>query len=292
MTNDIIVNFTPTGIIPTKSQNPNVPISANEIADNVFEAAEIGITSVHLHARNFDGTPAHSAEKYAEIIEKIRKYLKELVICVSLSGRNVYELNQRTAPLYLQGDLKPDMGSLTLSSLNFNNQASINSPQTVMDIASLLKKLAIKPELEVFDLGMINYAKYLSKKGYIRPPYFFNLILGNIASAQANLLHTAIMINDLPENSFYTLGGLGKYQLEMNALAIATDAGVRVGLEDNIFFDQNKTEPASNAELLKRIKRIMEAQGKKVMASKDFRKILNLQPGNGLYGEKIFDDEK
>ena len=177
MTNEIIINFTPTGIIPTKEQTPFVPISADEIAEDVFAACELGITTLHLHARNDDGSPSYAADRYAEIIEKIRKYEKDLVICVSLTGRNVTEFEKRTSPLHIKGDLKPDMGSLTLSSLNFNKQASINAPQTIMDIADLMKELQIKPELEVFDTGMINYAKYLAKKGYIKPPYFFNLIL-------------------------------------------------------------------------------------------------------------------
>ncbi len=285
MMDEVIINFTPTGIVPTKDQTPYVPIRVNEIVDDVLAACELGITTLHLHARNDDGSPAYAAERYGEIIEKVRQYQKELVICVSLTGRNVTEFEKRTSPLHLTGNLKPDMGSLTLSSLNFNKQASINSPQTIMDMASLMQKLSIKPELEAFDVGMINYAKYLIKKGYIRPPYFFNLILGNIACAQADLLHAGMMINDLPENSFFALGGIGLNQLKMNSIAVSIGAGVRVGIEDNIWFDSAKEKLATNMELLKRIKTIIEANGKTTMSSRDFRKLLNLREGNGDYGE-------
>ena len=286
MNDEIIVNFTPTGLIPTKEQTKYVPISSNEIVEDVLAAYEQGITTVHLHARHDDGSSAYEAEIYAEIIEKIRKYTKELVICVSLSGRNVKKKKKRVSPLSLTGDLKPDMGSLTLSSLNFNKQASINTPQTIIDMAVLMKKLSVKPELEVFDVGMINYAKYLHKKGYIKEPFFFNLILGNIACAQADLLHAGMMITDLPEKSFFTIGGIGLNQLKMNSIGISIGAGVRVGIEDNIWFDKNKTKLAKNIDLIKRIKVIVEANEKKIMEPATFRKLLNLKEGNGNYGEK------
>ena len=178
------------------------------------------------------------------------------------------------------------MGSLTLSSLNFNKQASMNSPQTIIDIALLMQKFSVKPELEAFDTGMINYAKYLIRKGYIKPPYFFNLILGNIACAQANLLHTGMMINDLPENSFFAIGGIGLNQLKMNSIAISIGAGIRIGLEDNLWFDKDKTKLASNSDLLKRAKTIINANESAIMTPETFRKKLNLKEGNGDYGEK------
>jgi hypothetical protein len=99
-----------------------------------------------------------------------------LVICVSLSGRSFNKFEERSEALELEGFLKPDMGSLTLSSLNFNQIASINSPEMILNLANKMKNLGIVPELEAFDAGMINYAKYLIKKGLLEPPYYFNLI--------------------------------------------------------------------------------------------------------------------
>ncbi len=285
MLDKVVINFTPTGMIPTKKMTPHVPVSVSEIIEDVHQATELGITLVHLHARDAQtGEPTHKKEVYGEIIGGIRKYAPELVICVSLSGRNVSELELRADPLNLEGHLKPDLGSLTLSSLNFANSASRNSPKMVQDLAARMKEKGIVPELEAFDNGMVNYSKYLIKKELIGPPYYFNLLLGNIAGSQANLLHTGMMINDLPENSVWSLAGLGVDQLKMNSLSIAIGGGVRVGIEDNIWFDTKKTQLASNIELLKRIHTLAKANGREIMTPKEFRKIMNLEPGNGKYG--------
>ena len=285
MSENLIINFTPTGMIPTKDMTPHVPISVSEIVENVLEVSEIGITMVHLHARDeMTGIPTYKKEIYAQIIEGIRKYAPQLVICVSLSGRNFSELEQRADPLFLEGSLKPDMGSLTLSSLNFNSMASINSPKMVQDLASIMLEKGIVPELEVFDIGMINYAKYLQKKGLLQPPFYFNLLLGNIACAQANLLNTGVMLNDLPESSYWSLAGIGDEQLKMNSIAIAMGGGVRVGIEDNIWYDRNRTKLATNADLIKRIHTIAEANERGVMSPKEFRNKINLQNGTEGFG--------
>jgi 3-keto-5-aminohexanoate cleavage enzyme len=127
---DLIVNFTPTGMIPTREMTPHVPISVAEIVEDVHRAYEVGITMAHLHARDgATGKPAYTAEIYGNLISGIRKFAPDLVLAVSLSGRDVPEFEKRAAPLELEGKLKPDMGSLTLSSLNFNRDASINSPR-------------------------------------------------------------------------------------------------------------------------------------------------------------------
>jgi 3-keto-5-aminohexanoate cleavage enzyme len=285
MLDKVVINFTPTGMIPTKKITPYVPVSVSEIIEDVHQASELGITLVHLHARDAEtGEPTHRKEVYGEIIGGIRKYAPDLVICVSLSGRNVSELELRADPLNLEGNLKPDFGSLTLSSLNFNNSASQNSPKMVQDLAARMKQKGIVPELEAFDNGMVNYSKYLFKKNLISPPYYFNLLLGNIAGSQANLLHTGIMVNDLPEHSVWSLAGLGVDQLMMNSLSIAIGGGVRVGLEDNIWFDTKKTKLATNLELVKRIHAIANANDREIMTPQEFRKRMNLEPGNGKYG--------
>jgi 3-keto-5-aminohexanoate cleavage enzyme len=282
---DLIINFTPTGMIPTKEMTPHVPVTVAEIIEDVRQAVDIGITMVHLHARDErTGKPTYKAELYGEMIKGIRSFAPDLIICVSLSGRDFKEFEQRSAPLMLEGSLKPDMGSLTLSSLNFNKVASLNSPEMIVALAAKMKERNILPELEAFDAGMINYAKYLEKKGLLRPPHYFNLLLGNIACAQADLLHAGIMIRDLPDNSFWSLAGIGDEQLMMNSLAIAAGGGVRVGLEDNIWFDVNRTKLATNSDLLRRIHRLAEANGRKVMPPKELRKLLKLEGGDGKFG--------
>jgi uncharacterized protein (DUF849 family) len=287
MSEKFILNFTPTGMIPTKEMTPFVPVSVSEIVEDVHRASEIGITMVHVHARDpLTAVPTYNKSIYASIIEGIRKYAPELVICASLSGRTFKELLQRADPLLLEDDLKPDMGSLTLSSLNFNKIASINSPNMIGDLAAIMKEKGIVPELEAFDIGMVNFAKYLIKKKLLEPPYYFNLLLGNIACAQANLLHAGVMINDLPEDSLWSLAGIGNAQLSINSLSLAIGGGVRVGLEDNIWYDNDRTRLATNADLLKRVHTIAKANGRELLTAAEFRSRMQLERGNGIYGRK------
>ncbi|MBN2452352.1 MAG: 3-keto-5-aminohexanoate cleavage protein [Lentisphaeria bacterium] len=284
MRHDLIINFTPTGMIPTREMTPHVPLSAAEIVDDVLAAREIGITLVHLHARDAETErPTQSAAVYAAIIEGIRRQAPELVLGVSLSGRHFTEFERRAEPLSLDGSLKPDMASLTLSSLNFNHQASINAPDMVQRLAAAMAARGIKPELEAFDAGMINYAKYLIRKGMLTPPHYMNLLFGNIACAQADLLHAGVMLRDLPEDCLWAFAGVGDAQVVMNSIAIACGGGVRVGLEDNIWYDSARTRLATNADLLRRIHTLAEANGRAVMPSREFRRLLRLRDGDG-YG--------
>jgi uncharacterized protein (DUF849 family) len=284
----LIINFAPTGMIPIKKMTPHVPLNVSEIIEEVHAAWEAGITMLHLHARDpVTGESSHKKELYAQMIEGIRTYAPELIICVSLSGRNAPEFEIRAQALELEGSLKPDMGSLTLSSLNFNQKSSINEPEIIQKLAQLMLGIRIRPELEAFDSGMINYAKYLWKKQLITPPFYFNLIMGNIACAQPDLLHLGVMINDLPPDSLWSVGAIGDFQLTMNSVAIAMGGGVRVGLEDNIWFDQARAKLARNIDLIHRIHILREANRREMMSSSELRGILHLEAGNnGRYGVK------
>lgn len=281
----LIVNFTPTGMLMKKADTPYIPIEPDEIIEDVRKAYKIGITSVHLHARNNKNeVPCYEKEIFEEIILGIRQFAPDLVISVTTSGRLYNEFEKRTNVLELTGMAKPDMGSLTLSSLNFNKTASVNSPDMIQKICHKMNEKGIKPELEAFDIGMINYAKYLIRKDLLKPPYYFNLILGNIACAQGDLLHAGVMLNDLPENSVAALGGIGNAQLSVNALAISMGYGIRVGLEDNIWFDNERTKLATNENYLLRISGIAKALNREICSSIELREILGLKKGFGEYG--------
>ena len=286
-TDSLIISFTPTGMLPTRAMTPHVPVSVSEIVEDVHRAVEVGISMVHIHARDeATGEPTWRAEVYERILLGIRRFAPELVIAVSLSGRTFQEYEKRAEPLSLDGWAKPDMGSLTLSSVNFNRQASVNAPDMIQQLARAMQDRNILPELEAFDSGMINYAKYLESKGLLQPPHYFNLLLGNIACAQADLLHAGVMIRDLPPQSYWSLAGIGDAQLPMNAVAIAMGGGVRVGLEDQIWYDRGRTRLARNTELLKRIHALAEANERTLMAPSELRQRLNLQAGNGDYGRR------
>lgn len=279
-------------MIPTKEMTPFVPVSPEEIIEDVHQACGIGITMVHLHARERDGSPTYKKNFYRDIIEGIRKFSRDLVVCVSLSGRNFKEFEQRTEPLQLDGESKPDMGSLTLSSLNFNREASVNTPAMIQSLAAEMNGREIMPELEVFDIGMLNYAKYLERKKLLTPPHYFNLIFGNIACAQADPLHVAVAIRELPKDSYWSLAGIGNSQLLMNSLSIIFGGGVRTGLEDNIWLDRGRTRLARNADLIRRIHVLADTHERRIMSPADLRRLLNLNPGKGSYGRSCRKDDK
>jgi uncharacterized protein (DUF849 family) len=193
-----------------------------------------------------------------------------------LSGRNVNTFESRSDVLNLEGLSKPDMGSLTLSSLNFTDTASVNSPEMIIKLLTKMNEKNIKPELEVFDVGMINYSKYLIKKGLLKPPYYYNILCGNLFSAQPELLDIASLINALPPNSIYTLAGIGTSQLKMNIYGILNGNGVRTGLEDNIYYDENKTILANNKMYVDRIIKFANLYGKNIATCEEVKNMLNI----------------
>jgi uncharacterized protein (DUF849 family) len=263
--NKIIINFCPTGMVPQKRDTPHVPISPTEIIEQTHQAFEIGITIVHLHARDEDGTPSWKPEIYHEIIEGVRTHCPGLVVCASTSGRNVSEFEKRSAVI----ELKPDMCSLTLSSLNFLHQASVNPPDLIINLANKMKYFGVHPELECFDLGMINYGNYLIKKGILTAPFYWNLLFGNIAGFQPKQSHISSAVADISESHCIAFGGIGKYQSDVIRQAIMGGFGVRVGLEDNIWLDSDQSTLATNIDLLDGVHRIMESYGSELFSCTD-----------------------
>jgi 3-keto-5-aminohexanoate cleavage enzyme len=272
----LIVNLAPTGMVPTRAMTPHVPLSPAEIVADVTACAAEGITTVHVHGRDEHGDPTTSKEVYAEIIAGIRDNLPEVVICVTTSGRNFPDLESRSRVLELDGDVKPDMASLTLASLNFARSASVNSPDVVRGLAERMRDRGIKPELEIFDLGMANYARYLIDKGVLEPPFYANLFFGNVASAQATLLEMGVVVAALPPGCVWSLAGIGNAQLPVTATAIAAGAGIRIGLEDNIWFDAGRTVLATNPGLVRRAAELGRVHEREVMTSPEFRRLLSL----------------
>lgn len=266
MKSKIVVNFCPTGMVPQKNHTPHVPISPQEIIEQTHEAYEIGITISHLHAREDDGVPSYKKSIYREIFEGIRKHCPDLIICGSSSGRNFPEFEKRSEVI----ELKPDMCSLTLSSLNFIKQASVNSPDMIVALAEKMRDYGVVPELECFDLGMINYGNYLIKKGVLQGPFYWNLLFGNIAGFQASLAHIGLALQEIPSEHQIALAGLGEYQLPVNSIAIASGLGVRIGLEDNIYWNTQKSRLATNIELVRRIHDLMKIHDKELFTASDF----------------------
>lgn len=273
----LIINAAITGMVPTKAQTPHIPLQPAEIAEDARRCFEAGASILHLHARDVAGNPDFSPSIYADIIGRVRQSCPGAVICASTSGRNFPELEKRAAVLMLDGDLKPDMGSLTLGSLNFPTGPSVNAPETIQGLARIMKERGIVPELEIFDLGMVDYAHYLIGKELLRPPFYFNLILGSLGTANATPMNLAALVQSLPAGATWTTAGIGRFQFFMNAQAIAAGGHVRVGLEDNIWLDAARTRLATNARLIERLVAVAHSLGRRIAEPTDVRSVLGLR---------------
>jgi len=273
----LIINLCPTGAVTNKQLTPYVPLSPAEIVNDVLICSQAGASIIHIHACDLDGIPTYKKEVYSEIIAGIRSHRPDLIIVVTTSGRLFSEFEQRSQVLELKNNLKPDMASLTLGSLNFAKHASTNSPEVIMRLLEKMQLNDIKPELEIFDVGMINYANYLIKKGLLEPPYYFNILLGNIATAQAKIHHLSVILSEMPDNSIWSVAGIGTCQKNMNLLGLITGDGVRVGLEDNIWFDDNKKIMATNLSLVERVVKMAEIMGRQIATPDEVRERLNLK---------------
>lgn len=250
-----IVNLACTGVIPTRAMSAHVPLTHGEIVDDVARALELGVQMVHLHARDAEGVQTSEPQPYARLVEAIRALPggQELIIGVTTSGRQDASFESRARVLDLDGGAKPDMASLTLSSLNFVQSASVNQPDTIRRLAQRMRERGIKPELEVFDVGMANFARVLLNEGLVEAPLYVNVLLGNIAGAQPDLIQLAAILAALPPGCVVAIAGLGRFQLGANSLGLLVADGVRVGLEDNLWLDQRRTCAASNESLVRRV---------------------------------------
>ena len=272
----LIINACLTGMVPTKFSNHHVPLHADEIIEDALRVFDAGARVVHLHARDEQGVPTSNAKEYEKIISGIRKERSGMVCCVTTSGRNGQGFEQRAEVLYLTGQAKPDMASLTLGSLNFYTGPSINSIEVVEHLAQTMKERDIKPEIEVFDTGMINLAKYLERNNLISGKKYFNILFGNINTVPATIGNLAVMTESLPENSLWAAAGLGQFQLPMNVAAIVAGGHVRVGIEDSLYFDYCKEVLATNENLVKRIARIAEEMQRPLATTKETRRMMGL----------------
>jgi uncharacterized protein (DUF849 family) len=272
----LIINLAPTGMVPTKADNAHVPLTPDEIAEDCQRCCRLGASILHLHARDEEGKPTWKPDTYRRVIAAVRQRCPEAIICVSTSGRNFGAFEQRSAVLELTGDEKPEMASLTLGSLNFPNQASVNEPAMIQALAKKMADHGILPELEVFDLGMIDYAKFLIHRQILRPPFYFNLLLGSLGMLSATPFHLAACTMALPPQSTWAGAGIGRFQFSVNALAIVSGGHVRVGLEDNLYSEIETRRPATNAELVERLVNLAAAAQRPIATPAEARRMIGL----------------
>ncbi len=291
----VVINCALTGMVPTKTDTPHVPTTPEEIAREAQECIEAGASMLHVHARDEEGRPTYRKEIYEDTIGRIRELDSEVIVCASTSGRLYKDPARRAEVLSLRGKARPDMGSLTLGSFNFPRtiislarregdgertydlSISPNPPETIMYLAGEMRERGIKPELEVFEAGMINYGVYLMGKGVLPndKPYF-NLLLGSLGAARANMASLAHMVNSLPTQAIWAAAGIGRFQLPITAGALVMGGGVRIGIEDNIHYDYEKAKLATNGMLVQRVVRLAHELGREIAAPFETREMLGL----------------
>jgi len=268
----LIITLAPTGMIPTREQTPYVPTTPEEIAKDTYGAYKLGASVVHVHARDENGAPTYKKEVFDEIFQKIKSKCPDIIICATTSGRVHPQVEHRAEVL----DLKPELASLTLGSLNFPQHPSVNSMETILELANIMKERNIVPELEIFEPGFINTVKYLARKGHLTKPLHFCLLLGSLGSMPANIGDLTYMVQSLPAESNWAATGIGRFQIQINAAAILMGGHVRVGIEDSIYYNYPDRELATNTKLVRRIVRLAKDLHREIATPKEAREILGL----------------
>ena len=276
MGDELIINLCPTGMVPTRSDSAHVPLTPEEVAAEARRCADLGVSIIHVHPRDAAGAPTQDVDRAREFLEAIRRAAPELILCATTSGRVISDLARRAAVLDIDGPGRPEMASLTLGSLNFPRQASISAPDTIKGLAMRMAERKIVPEWEIFDLGMIDFADYLRERGMLADPVYANVLLGSLGTLAATPLNLALATERLPPGAVWAGAGIGRFQLKINSLAIAMGGHVRVGLEDNIWYDEGRTRLATNPQLVERVVAIGRAIGREPASPAQVRELLHI----------------
>ena len=228
----MIINVALTGAVPSKLDNAEVPLSPEEIAQDAIDCADAGAAVVHVHVRDEEGKPVHRRDLYERTFGAIRQARPDLILCATTSSRVGAEFSSRTMGFDLEETLRPELASLTLGSFNFPRTVSTNPPNEIRQLLERMNELGVRPELEVFELGMVNTLHMLAGEGLIPDPPIVNILLGSMGSLPAFVGDLARVVERLPYGSEWAAAGIGIYQRPMTIAATLMDGNVRTGLED------------------------------------------------------------
>ncbi|MHA1310340.1 MAG: 3-keto-5-aminohexanoate cleavage protein [Candidatus Helarchaeota archaeon] len=281
MEDKVIITAAITGSIPSKKNNPNIPYTPEEVAEEAYKSYLAGASIIHLHARNPETGAPISGKESVPIFKEYLKLIKEKcdIICQITTGggaTTISGLNQldRIKPVI---ECKPEMASLNTGSLNFGTKVFPNPPELIETFAKTMQDLNIKPELEVYELGHIESAKKLIiEKQYLNSPPQFSLVLGTAGGIPATPKNLLIMKEALPVNCTWQVIAIGKHQIPLGTMGIIMGGNIRVGFEDNVYLEKGVLA-SSNSELVGKIARIIRELGKKVADVSDAREILSLK---------------
>jgi len=263
-----------TGSLPTKADNPAVPISLQEQIESTQSAFEAGATIAHCHVRNNDQTPSSDPEKFAALLEGLKEYCPGMVIQFSTGGRSGAG-TERGGML----PLAPDMASLSVGSNNFPTRVYENPPDLVNWLASEMNKYRVTPEVEAFDLSHILTAIRMYDRNELYGKLYVQFVMGvkNAMPADKEVFDLYVkFMNERAPEAEWCAAGIGANQIIVNEWAIAAGGHTRAGLEDNVRLDKNTLAP-SNAALIQRAAEICEKYERPVATWRQTREILNLQ---------------
>ncbi|WP_058952857.1 3-keto-5-aminohexanoate cleavage protein [Clostridium tyrobutyricum] len=259
-----------------KNQNENIPYSVEEIAHEAESAYNAGASIIHLHVRKEDGTPTQDLNVFKICIDAIKEKCGDVIIQPSTGGAVGMSDDERLNPI----KLLPEMASLDCGTLNFGGtDIFVNTEDTIIYFADQMKQLNIKPEIEVFDKGMIDTAFRICREGHIKAPLQFNFVMGIRGGISATLRDLAFMKDSIPHDSTYTVTGVGRHQFTMAAMAMSSGGNVRVGFEDNIYIEKGVLAK-SNGEMVEKVVRMAKEIGRDIASPDEAREILQLGRSN------------
>ena len=254
----------------TKEDNPFVPYTIEEIAEEAYQAKRAGASIIHLHVREDDGTPTQSVDRFRLAIDAIKEKCGDIIIQPSTGGAVGMTNDERLEPTLLS----PEMCTLDCGTLNFGgNEIFINSEEDIKYFANKIYDRKILPELECFGKMHVDHILKLYKEGIIKDPLHFSFVLGTRAGQKGEERDFHFLRETLPENATYTVTGIGRYEMPLAELAIVHGGHVRVGLEDNIYIKKGQLA-RGNKELVEHVVQLAKKHNREIASVKEARQII------------------
>ncbi|ACB85474.1 3-keto-5-aminohexanoate cleavage protein [Natranaerobius thermophilus] len=268
----LIITAAISGAEATKEDNPNIPVTAEELAEEAIKAEEAGASIIHLHVRDEDGTPTQSKEVFKKAIDAMKERGVTAIIQPSTGGAAGMSFEERAQPV----ELSPEMATLDCGTTNFGDAIFVNDLPMMREFAQSMKKSNILPELECFEPGHVYNALQLNKEGLLPEHLHFDMVLGVPGAMKASLKNLMFMVDLIPEDATWTVAGVGRHELPLATHAILMGGHVRVGFEDNIYYKKGVLAE-SNAQLVERIVRLANELDREVATPDEAREILKIK---------------
>jgi len=267
----LIITAAICGAEVTKKHNPSIPYTVAEIAREAASAYNAGASIIHLHVRKDDGTPTQDKARFKACIDAILERCPDVIIQPSTGGALGMSDEERLQPT----ELGPEMATLDCGTLNFGgDEVFVNTDNSIKNFGRIMIERGVKPEIEVFDKGMVDYALKFAKEGFIKKPMHFDFVLGvQMAAAGRDL---TFMVDSIPEGSTWTVAGIGRHEFPMAMMGVAMGGHVRVGFEDNIYLSKGVLAK-SNGELVQKVVDMAKLIGREVATPDEAREILSIK---------------